>query len=196
MNVRQIWLFDQEVLSEAGRPIAPSTRRVAAAAVFRNPHAGKVSADDFTGLAALSVEIGEELTKRVLGALGELKPVGYGKCALVGTSGDLEDGACTIHMRLGGAMRRGARGGPALIPGNAKVGPAGASIDLIFGEMEDGWAYGPMDTMTITIPDAPRPDEILLAVAFIAGGRPNARIAGASQDFVAKLVADIRKSSV
>jgi hypothetical protein len=188
MDIRQIYLFDQEIRAEANRPLATPTRRVAAAAVLRNPHAGQPAMDDFTGLVDLSVAVGEILTTRVLTALGDAKPIGYGKAALVGTAGDLEHGAAMIHVRIGLAMRKGAGAGPALIPGNAKVGPAGTSIDIIFGGMNDAWDYNAMDSMTIAIPDAPRPDEILLAVAFLAGGRPNARIAGASPDAVAALM--------
>lgn len=192
MNIRQIHLFDQEIMAEQGRPVGRPTRRVAAAATIANPHAGKPAQNDFAALAELSFRVGEVLTARALGALGGLVPVGYGKCALVGLDGDLEDGACMIHMRIGAAMRRGAGGGPALIPGNAKVAAAGTAIDIIFGGLEDGWSYDAMDTMTIAVPDAPRPGEILLAVAFLAGGRPNARIAGASQETVARLVAEMR----
>ena len=89
-------------------------------------------------------------------------------------------------------MRQGAGGGPALIPGNAKVGGAGSAIDIIFGGIEDGWDYDAMDTMTVAIPDAPRPDEILLAVAFLGGTRPNARIKGASPAQVEELVRKMR----
>ena len=191
MDIRQIFLFDQEIRTEAGRTLTAPTRRVAAAAVLRNPHAGKPAIDDFTDLVDLSVAVGEILTARVLSALGDAKPIGYGKAALVGTDGDLEHGAAMIHVRIGLAMRKGAGAGRALIPGNAKVGAAGAPIDIIFGGMHDAWDYNAMDSMTISIPDAPRPGEILLAVAFLAGGRPNARIAGASPEAVAALMRNL-----
>jgi len=191
MDIRQIHLFDQEVLSEGGRKLAVPTRRIAAAAVLRNPHAGQMPVDDFSGLVDLSVAVGEILTARVLAALGDRKPMGYGKAALVGTAGDLEHGASMIHVRIGLAMRKGAGGGPALIPGNAKVGPVGTPIDIIFGGMEDAWDYDAMDSMTIAVPDAPRPDEILLIVAFLAGGRPNARIKGAPASAVDTLMREL-----
>ena len=97
-----------------------------------------------------------------------------------------------IHVRLGLAMRQGAGGGPALIPGNAKVGGPGTSIDIIFGGLEDAWDYDAMDTMTVSVADAPRPEEILLIVAFLGGTRPNARIKGASSIEVETLVKRIR----
>lgn len=66
-----------------------------------------------------------------------------------------------IHVRIGLAMRQGAGGGPALIPGNCKVGGPGTQIDVIFGGLEDAWDYDAMDTMTVSVADAPRQDEVL-----------------------------------
>jgi hypothetical protein len=188
VEIRQIVVQCQEIRSEGGRALSTPTLRAAACAVLHNPYAGGVPLDDFTPLVERSAEVGELLTTRALALLAGQPVRGYGKAALVGTAGDLEHGASMIHVRLGLSMRRGAGGGPALIPGNAKVGPAGSPIDLIFGGLEDAWDYDAMDSMTLRIEDAPRPDEILLAVAFLSGTRPNARIAGASQAQVADAV--------
>jgi len=192
VDFRQITVISQDVLREGGRALATPCRRVAACGVLANPHAGRPPLDDFADLVDLSVRAGEVLTARALAALAPLAPRGYGKAALVGIAGDLEHGASMIHVRLGLAMRQGAGGGPALIPGNAKVGGPGSPVDIIFGGLEDGWDYDAMDTMTIALPDAPRPDEILLAVAFLGGTRPNARIAGAAQAQVAEFVRKMR----
>jgi Amino acid synthesis len=192
MKFRQITVISQDILSEGGRELSTPCKRVAACGVLLNPYAGQPPLDDFSALASLSVEAGEVLTARALAALAPFKPRGYGKAALVGTAGDLEHGACMIHTRLGLAMRQGAGGGPALIPGNAKLGGPGAPIDIIFGGLDDAWDYDAMDTMTVSIADAPKPDEILLAVAFLGGTRPNARIKGASPAQVEELVRRIR----
>ncbi len=192
MNIRQIYLFDQEIFSEARKAVAAPTRRVAAAAVFKNPLIGKDSAADFSELADLSLEIGVKLAERALNSLGSVEVKGFGKAALVGTDGDLEHGPCAIHMRLGLAMRKAIRGGPALIPGNAKIGGPGTPIDVIFGGLDTEWDLDAMDTMTLTIPDAPRADEILLIVAYLGGTRPNAWVKGASREAVAQLVADMK----
>jgi hypothetical protein len=192
MKFRQITVISQEILSEGGRELCGPCRRAAACGVLHNPYAGLPPADDFSSLADLSVKAGEVLTARAIAALGQLKPRAYGKAALVGTAGDLEHGASMIHMRLGLAMRQGAGGGAALIPGNAKIGGPGAPIDIIFGGLDDAWDYDAMDTMTVSIADAPKPDEILLAVAFLGGTRPNARIKGASPAQVEELVRRIR----
>jgi hypothetical protein len=198
LNIRQVVLVDQEVLSEGGRRLETPTRRVAACAVLENPYAGGPAGDDAEALeelVALSEQAGDLLSNRALDALAPIEPRGYGKAALVGTEGDLEHGASMIHVRLGLSMRTALRDGPALIPGNAKVGAAGTPIDVIFGGIADSWDYDAMDSMTITIPDAPRPNEILLAVAFLGGTRPNARVSGASPTVVEHLVARLTAES-
>src|SRR6202035_530498 len=149
MQFRQITVISQEILSEGGRELATPCRRVAACGVLANPQAGRPPTDDFSELVELSFRAGEVLTARALAALAPLTPRGYGKAALVGTAGDLEHGASMIHVRLGLAMRQGAGGGPALIPGNAKVGGAGSAIDIIFGGLDDAWDYDAIDNMTV-----------------------------------------------
>src|SRR6185503_10025548 len=134
---RQVTVISQDVLHEGGRALATPCRRVAACGVLHNPNAGRPPIDDFADLVELSFKAGETLTARALAALAPLDPRGYGKAALVGTAGDLEHGASMIHVRLGLAMRRGAGGGPALIPGNAKTGAAGSAVDVILGGIED-----------------------------------------------------------
>ena len=119
MELRKIAIFVDDVLSEGGRKLASPTRRVAACGVIRNPFAGKPPIDDFSELVDISVDVGEVLTQRALEALGEIEPRAYGKGAIVGAAGDLEQGAAMIHVRVGLPIRRQAGGGPALIPGNA-----------------------------------------------------------------------------
>ena len=194
MELRKIAIFVDDVLSEGGRELASPTRRVAACGVIRNPFAGKPPIDDFSELVDISVDAGEVLTQRALEALGEIETRAYGKGAIVGIAGDLEQGAAMIHVRVGLPIRRQAGGGSALIPGNAKVAPMGGTIDIIFGGMENSWDYDTMDAMTISVPDAPKPNEILLIIAFLGGTRPNARIEGISSEQVAVLVEKLRES--
>jgi hypothetical protein len=50
-----------------------------------------------------------------------------------------------------------------------------------------------MDSMTVSVADSPRADEVLLVVAFLGGTRPNARIEGASPAQVADVVRRMRE---
>lgn len=193
MKIRQIVVIDHETWSEAGRAVEPRTRKVAACAVIANPFAGRGAMEDLGELVDLSVEVGTILTERALRALGNATPTGYGKAVIVGDAGDREHGAAMIHARLGLAMRRGIRNGPALIPGTKKVAGPGAAIDLVFGGIDDSWNYDVMDAMQVAVEDAPRRDEIVLIVGFASGGRPNARIKGASPAQVADLLRRIRE---
>ncbi len=194
--IRQYVVIDRETHAEAGQPVSPAARQVAACAVLRNPYAGQGAADAaaLEHLAHLSVEVGSALTTRALARFSDAERIiAYSKGVIVGLDGDREHGAAMIHMRIGLAMRRGLGAGPALIPGTKKLGPAGVGIDLIFGGVEDSWNYDAMDAMEVAVPGAPRPDEIVLIVAF-ATTRPNARILGASPAQVASLMRDIRGS--
>lgn len=194
--IRQYVIIERETLVEAGQPVSPTARQVAACAVLRNPYAGRGAADAaaLETLAQMSVEIGADLTNRALARFSQDdRVIAYSKGVVVGLDGDREHGAALIHMRIGLAMRRGLRAGRALIPGTKKVGPPGVAIDLIFGGAEDSWNYDAMDAMEVSVPGAPRPDELVLIVAF-ATARPNARIAGASPAQVEALMRDIHGS--
>ena len=101
--------------------------------------------------------------------------VSYGKAALVGVMGDLEHGGAMIHPKLGAPMRAAVGGGQSVIPSNAKIGSPGTSIDIPLGHKDNPWSFDHFDTLTVMIADAPRPDEIVLCVAYADGGRPHPR---------------------
>ncbi len=44
------------------------------------------------------------------------------------------------------------------------------------GNKDDRWVFDDMDAIDVSLPDAPRPDELVIALALSAGGRPNARV--------------------
>jgi hypothetical protein len=191
MDIREVHLLVQDIAWHAGRSLEPAARRAAACAVLANPMAGQPAGDDFEAFISASASVGELLARRALDALEGRAPLAYGKGALVGERGDLEQGAAMIHCRIGLTMRTAIGAGRALIPGNAKLGGPGASLDIVLGGIDDAWHYDAMDTMEVRIPGAPRADEIVLAVAF-ATGRPNARIEGAPESAVRELVARLR----
>jgi amino acid synthesis protein len=189
-GIRKMVRFDEEVVLENGSAVSPALRRSVMGAVLENPLAGAPVGTDLSPLIELSVALGELLTQKAITHLGpshELRA--YSKAALVGTAGDLEHGAAMIHARIGMAMRTAIRRGRVLIPGNAKVAGPGTPIDMIFGPIDEGWDLDAMDTLPITVADAPRPDEIVLLVGFATGPRPHARSAGPAQEDVDLLLA-------
>lgn len=169
--VRKVQLFRETVLGNPGGNM-PATRstRVAAAAVVSNAWCQPGN----MGLSALA-ELGEELAESLLPELTELlgEPVqAYGKAVIVGTSGTLEHGAALIHPRLGRPVRRAIGGGVSVIPSNSKIGVAGAAIDIPLGHKDDAWSFDHIDTLTLSVSDAPRAEELVLFLSFASGARP------------------------
>ena len=190
MDIRKTVTHLEEINSEYGARANAPLRRVAIAAVFKNPLAGKAAGADLKPLIDHSLELGVSLTKTALATLGaspaQLRS--YTKAALVGTGGDLEHGAAMIHPRLGMAMRRTIKRGRVIIPGHAKVGPP-ETVDLLYGPLDEGWDLDAVDSTPVLIHDAPRPDEIVLWVGYAAGPRINARSKGPDQEEVDALIA-------
>ena len=191
MDIRKTVTHLEEINSEYGAPAREPLRRVAIAAVFRNPLAGKPAGADIKPLIDLSLELGASLTKSALATLGATSAQlrAYTKAAVVGIGGALEHGAAMIHPRLGMAMRRAIRRGRVIIPGHAKVGPPGTAVDLIYGPLDEGWDLDAFDSTPVLIHDAPRPDEIVLWIGYAAGPRVNARCKGPDQKEVNELIA-------
>jgi hypothetical protein len=72
---------------------------------------------------------------------------------------------------MGRPLRAAIGGGAALIPSAVKIGPPGCALDLPLGHKDDAWSRGHFDAITVSLGDAPRPNEILVAIALADGGR-------------------------
>lgn len=80
---------------------------------------------------------------------------------------------------LGKPMRAAVDGGKAVIVSNVKVGPVGANLDVPLGHKDDVFLFDRFDTLTISVPDVPRPDEIVVALIMADAGRPFPRCGSA-----------------
>ena len=174
MEIRRLLVVRDTIHSEGGLPAFRSVTRVAACAVIQNPLAGGAR-DDLSELIPFGEELGTLLVREALAGL-QHPPVSYGKAAIVGLNGDIEHAAAIIHPRMGSPMREAIGGGKAIIPSNVKVATAGTTIDVPLGDRHDIWQFDNIDTITISVPDAPRPAEIVVVVALSDGGRPRPRV--------------------
>jgi len=174
MDVRRTLYVEDTVLTDAGVPLARPVRRVAGLAVLANPYAGRF-VTDLSPMFDTALEVGALLMKRAMELLGG-PAVSYGKAALVGTRGEMEHGGALLHPTLGKPMRAAVGGGEAIIPSNVKVAAPGTPIDVPLGHKDNVWSFDHFDTMTVMVPDAPRPDEIVVVVAVADGGRPHPRV--------------------
>ena len=174
MDVRKTVFLKETIVADAAGRACNAITRVAAAAVIRNPFAGR-DVEDLSPLFDIGGELGERLMGEAVAMLAGA-PVSYGKAAIVGVAGDLEHGGALIHPKLGKPMRGAVGGGAALIPSNAKVAGASATIDIPLGHKDEAWSFDHFDTMTIMLADAPRAEEIVVCMAVADGGRPHPRV--------------------
>ena len=178
-QIRKIIVQVDEVLQEAGQAVNPPTRRALAMAVIANPYAGKYS-DNLDLLIAIGEELGGLLGQRCVKALG-IKPEeaqSYGKAAIVGEAGELEHAAAILHPKLGAPLRLAVSKGAALVPSAKKQGTLGTAIDVPLGHKDAAFVRSHFDAMEARVSDAPRANEIVVAVVVTDSGRPQARIGG------------------
>jgi hypothetical protein len=178
-QIRKIIVQVDEVLQEAGQAVNPPTRRALAMAVIANPYAGKFS-DNLDLLIAIGEELGGLLGERCVKALG-IKPEeaqSYGKAAIVGEAGELEHAAAILHPKLGAPLRLAVSKGAALVPSAKKQGTLGTAIDVPLGHKDAAFVRSHFDAMEARVSDAPRANEIVVAVVVTDSGRPLARIGG------------------
>jgi Protein of unknown function (DUF1185). len=178
-KIRKIATFVEETHTEMGRLVSPPTRKAAAVAVIENPCAGRY-VEDLGELMDIGEELGGFLTEKAVAALGieGAAAESYGKAALVGENGELEHAAAILHPRLGTPVRKVLGKGAALIPSSKKRGGPGAVLDIPLGHKDAAYVRSHFDGMEVSLNDAPRAGEILVAVAVTDSGRPLPRVGG------------------
>ena len=178
-DIRKIVVTVEETRREMGKAVSPATRKAVAAAVIKNPFAG-LYAENLEDLMAIGEELGGLLGEKAVAALGVTPHdiESYGKAAIVGEKGEWEHAAAILHPRLGKPLRAAVEKGAALVPSAKKIGGLGAAIDVPLGHKDAAFVRSHFDAVEIRIPDAPRGDEIVVAVAVTDSGRPLARVGG------------------
>jgi hypothetical protein len=177
--IRKIVVQLDEVRMEMGRAVDPPTRRAVAMAVIANPFAGQY-AENLDALISIGEELGALLGARCVAALG-IRPEqahSYGKAAIVGEAGELEHAAAILHPKMGATLRREVSSGAALVPSAKKMGGLGTAIDVPLGHKEAAFVRSHFDAIEARVADAPRRDEIVIAIAVTDSGRPHPRVGG------------------
>lgn len=185
MNLRKFYTHVEETLIEGGRPVSPPARVAVVAAVIDNPWAGAGYVDDLTaGVDAVASDLGALLAPRVAAALGA--PIeAYGKAAIVGVNGEIEHGSALIHTLQFGDHFRTVASARTLLPAVEKRGAAGASFDIPLKHITDMTVRSHHQSIQVSFADAPHADEILIALAAAAQGRPQQRLRVFGTDFSA-----------
>ena len=178
-RIRKLVVEVEETRIEGGRAVEPPTRKALAMAVIANPCAGRY-VENLDELVAIGEELGGLLGKRCVEALGIAPGAAqsYGKAAIVGEAGELEHAAAILHPKLGAPLRKAVEKGAALVPSAKKRGGLGTAIDVPLGHKDAAFVRSHFDAMEARVADAPRPNEIVVAVVVTDSGRPLPRVGG------------------
>ncbi len=178
-KIRKLIVQVDEVRIEMGQEINPPTRRALAIAVIENPCAGKY-VENLDELIAIGEELGGYLGNRCVEALGiqASEAESYGKSAIVGESGEIEHAAAILHPKMGAGLRIAVEKGAALVPSSKKRGGIGTAIDVPLGHKDAAFVRSHFDAIEARVSDAPRRNEIVVAIAVTDSGRPLARVGG------------------
>ena len=80
--------------------------------------------------------------------------------------------------KLGAPLRVAVSQGAALVPSAKKQGTLGTAVDVPLGHKDAAFVRSHFDAMEARVADAPRANEIVVAVVVTDSGRPHARVGG------------------
>jgi hypothetical protein len=185
IQVRKLVTFVERTEREMDQTLSAPAVRGWSAAVIANPYAGAFHAD-LSELIDAGEDLGGLLAAKCLAALGVGADAvqGFGKGAIVGENGEIEHAAALLHPRLGAPLRAVLGGGKALVPSSKKMGGVDVTLDIPLGHKDAAYVRTHFDAMEVRVADAPKADEILVAIALSLGGRPLARVGGLTHDQV------------
>ena len=159
------------------------TRKAVAVAVIENPFANQYQ-EDLSDLMEIGAELGALLGDKCVQALGiaPAQAESYGKSAMVGENGELEHAVAILHPKLGAPLRAAVEKGAALVASSKKMGSPGQVLDVPLGHKDAAYVRSHFDGIEVRLNDAPRVNEIMVAVAVTDSGRPLPRVGGLTHD--------------
>jgi hypothetical protein len=168
----------EQVHADGDRPAEHPVTRVVVGAVLINPYAGRFAAE-LDLLAEAGAVLGRVFTERAQELLGG-RLESYGKAGIVGEHGELEHIAALLHPRFG-APTREVSGGVSILPSAKKRGGQGATIDIPLHHKKAMTIRSHFDAVEFRVGDAPRANELVVALAAANEPRLHARVGGLAE---------------
>ena len=182
-EIRKIVTYDEEILIEGFRKTKNPWRLFAVAAVIKNPWAGRFVENLKPEIQAYGPALGEMMTKKMISLAGSGAAIeAYGKAAIAGLDGEIEHASALIHtLRFGNFYREAVEAKSYLAFTNTRGG-ANAPILVPLMDKNDAGRRSHYLTIQFSISDAPRDNELVIALGAATGGRPHHRIGDRYQD--------------
>ncbi|MFZ1528664.1 MAG: amino acid synthesis family protein, partial [Ferruginibacter sp.] len=176
--------YDEDTISDGGRACTPPLRMIAVAAVITNPWYGRGYVEDLQPeIRRMGPALGKLLTDRLIRLAGSGDAIeAYGKAALCGTACELEHCSALIHTLRFGNFFREAVGAKTYLGFTNSRGPANTQLQIPLMDKHDAGRRSHYLTIQFSVPDAPGPDELVIALGASLGGRPHHRIGDRYQD--------------
>ena len=187
-EIRKTLLHVETTLIEGNRPAKKPLVLIAAVAVIKNPWFDFKNPNQFIedlkpGILDVAPGLGEMLTSMIIKEAGSGANIeGYGKSAVVGLKGEIEHASGIIHTLRFGNFYREAVGAKSYLSFCNTRGGANAPIMIPLMDKNDAGRRSHYLTISLSIPDAPADDEIVVALGASIGGRPHHRIGDRYQD--------------
>jgi hypothetical protein len=176
IKIRKLVSHVEETREERGQALERPHRIALVAAVIENPFPAEYTQDLVSLADPFATELGQLIGPATVELLGD-EVEAFGKGAVVGIDGEVEEGSALIHNLLFGNFFRDASGGTELLPAAEKVALPGATVDLALKHKTNAKTRSHHQTFTFSIADAPRPREIVVITVAANQGRPLARLA-------------------
>lgn len=183
-EIRKTLLHVETTLIEGGKLAPRPLKLIAAAAVVKNPWAGRGFVENLKPeIHDVAPELGALLTGMIIEAAGSGEVIeGYGKAAIVGLDGEVEHASALIHTLRFGNHYRTAVGAKTYLAFTNIRGGANTPVMIPLMDKEDEGRRSHYLTVHFAIPDAPAADEIVVALGASIGGRPHHRIGNRYED--------------
>ncbi|HEV2508434.1 amino acid synthesis family protein [Bosea sp. (in: a-proteobacteria)] len=178
LNIRRTLVLVEDRHEDSGVKAEISRRKVAIVAIVENPLAGKGYVADLKPLIEASIPVGARMGELAVEALGGREVQSYGKGGIVGLNGEQEHANALLTTAFANPIRDAIGGARAWISSVTKIGAPGTPIDVPMNHKHDVYVRSHYDSMALTLPDTPMPDEVALIFCLSSEGRLNARVGG------------------
>lgn len=173
LTVKRWFSFSEEYHANNDEPL----RKVAVVAVVENPYAGRF-VEDLSPMIDASVPLGQEMALRAIELMHPYRGASYGKGGIAGIACEQEHVNALLTTKFAEPLRRALDGGKAWISSFTKRGAPGSTIDIPLAHKDALYVRSHYDGVTLTLHDAPQPNELAVIVALANRGRIGARVGG------------------